>query len=70
MNALKSPVFADHLTEADVLLTRAEAASYLRRSIPTLERWAREGNGPEFTIVGGRALYTLPNLRRFAGVQA
>lgn len=63
-----SPV-RDHLTEGDVLLTRAEAAAYLRRSVPTLERWAAVGEGPPCRMVGGRALYQLVGLRRFAGVE-
>ena len=59
----------DHLSEADVLLTRAETAEYLRRSVPTLERWAAHGDGPPCRMVGGRALYPLIGLRRFAGVE-
>jgi excisionase family DNA binding protein len=31
------------LRDEDVLLTRREAANYLRVSVPTLERWSREG---------------------------
>ena len=62
--------FNENLTEADVLLTRQEAAQYLRRSTPTLERWARDGSGPAFKIVGGRALYPLVALRKFVGVVA
>jgi Helix-turn-helix domain len=66
---LRSTALRDHLTEADVLLTRAEAAEYLRRSVPTLERWAAQGAGPDFRLVGGRALYPLTSLRAFAGVE-
>lgn len=54
----------------DVLLTRREAAAYVRRSIPTLERWAAAGEGPPFHKVKGRPLYPLGGLRRFAGVEA
>lgn len=68
--SIDPPKPTGHLTEADVLLTRAEAAEYLRRSVATLERWARDGSGPNFSVVGGRALYGLPALRRFAGVEA
>lgn len=61
---------SNHLSETDVLLTRAEAAEYLRRSVPTLERWAAGGEGPPCRMVGGRALYPLTGLRRFAGIEA
>lgn len=56
---------ADVLTDADVLMTRREAAGYLRRSIPTLERWAMQGTGPRFRRMNGRVLYQLSDLRRF-----
>jgi excisionase family DNA binding protein len=64
------PDLGAHITDDDVLLTRAEAAKYLRRSVPTLERWARDGRGPPFSKVGGLVLYGLTGLRRFAGVEA
>jgi hypothetical protein len=54
------------LPAEDQYLTRVEAAAYLRRSVPTLERWAAHGVGPAWRKVGGRALYPLPSLRRFA----
>lgn len=60
----------DQLTDADILYTRAEAAQYLRKSVPTLERWAALGTGPRFRMVGRRALYALRDLREFAGVAA
>ncbi len=63
-----SPVHS-HLTEGDVLLTRLEAAQFLRSSVSTLERWARLGTGPVFRLVGRKALYSLTDLRRFADVQ-
>jgi len=47
-------------------LTRVEAAAYLRRSVPTLKRWAAHGLGPPWRKIGGRVLYPLPSLRRFA----
>ena len=50
----------------DTFLTRREAATYLRRSVPTLERWAANGEGPPVTKIGGKCLYHLPALRRFA----
>jgi excisionase family DNA binding protein len=61
---------AQYLSDSDLFLTRAEAAHYLRRSVPTMERWARDGSGPAFRLVGGRALYPLDGLRRFVGVEA
>jgi hypothetical protein len=64
------PSVTERLSDQDVLLTRAEAARFLRRSVPTLERWARDGSGPGFQMVGGRALYSLAELRRFAGIKA
>src|SRR4051812_47567911 len=61
-----APAPVGALGEGDVLLTRREAAEYLRRSVPTLERWAAHGIGPPHRKVGGRVLYPLPGLRRFA----
>jgi hypothetical protein len=60
----------DRLADQDTLFTRAEAAAYLRRSVPTLERWAKTGEGPRFRMVGGRALYPLAELRRVSSVEA
>ena len=54
------------LGDEDVLLTRREAAVLLRRSVATLERWAAGGEGPPLRKIGGRVLYPLPDLRRFA----
>jgi hypothetical protein len=52
--------------DRDVLLTRAEAAVYLRRSVPTLESWARDGAGPPVTRCGPRGVrYRLSDLRSF-----
>lgn len=62
--------FAAPLTDADVLMTRREAADYLRRSIPTLERWAMQGTGPRFRRVNGRVLYQLSELRAFVAGEA
>ena len=53
--------------DRDVLLTRREAAEYLRKSEPTLERWARLGIGPKPMKVGPRSVrYTLRSLREAA----
>jgi hypothetical protein len=54
------------LDDQDVLYTRKEAAKYLRNSVPTLERWAREGIGPKPVKIGRRVHYRLRELRRAA----
>jgi hypothetical protein len=46
--------------------TRREAARLLRTSVTTLERWGRQGFGPRFALVGGKALYERTELMRFA----
>jgi hypothetical protein len=62
---------ADLLDDNDILYTRAEAAEYLRKSVPTLERWAKLGIGPKPLKVGPRDVrYTLRSLREAAGAQA
>jgi excisionase family DNA binding protein len=57
-------------TEQDILLSRAEAAVYLRVSLPTLELWARNGEGPRVVRVGRGVRYRLADVRAFieAGV--
>jgi hypothetical protein len=58
------------LDDNDILYTRGEAAEYLRKSVPTLERWARLGIGPRPIKVGPRSLrYTLRSLREAAGTR-
>jgi hypothetical protein len=59
-----------YLNEDDVLLTRLEAAKYLRVAVSTMERWAREGRGPKPIYVGRRALYSLATLRSATGAKA
>jgi hypothetical protein len=51
------------LDDRDVLLTREEAAKYLRKSVPTLERWAREGIGPKPVKIKRWVHYRLCDLR-------
>jgi hypothetical protein len=46
------------MNEVRTLLTRREAAKYLRRSKATLDRWAWLGIGPQIT----RGLYDLADL--------
>jgi hypothetical protein len=58
------------LDDNDILYTRREAAEYLRKSVPTLERWAKLGIGPKPTKVGPRDVrYTLRSLREAAGTK-
>ena len=58
------------LDDNDILYTRREAAEYLRKSVPTLERWARLGIGPKPIKVGPCSVrYTLRSLREFAGTK-
>jgi excisionase family DNA binding protein len=56
----------------DILMTRAEAARYLRRTERTLERWAAEGEGPRVVRMGpGHAIrYRLSDLRAFVEASA
>jgi hypothetical protein len=56
------------LDDRDVLLTRREAAEYLRKSEPTLERWAAQGIGTAPVRVGPRSVrYRLVDFRTFTG---
>jgi predicted DNA-binding transcriptional regulator AlpA len=58
----------DVLDDRDILFTRKEAAAYLKKSEPTLERWAAQGIGPKPIKVGPRSVrYTLRSLREAAG---
>jgi excisionase family DNA binding protein len=51
--------------ERDVLLSREEVAAYLRCSLPTLELWARRGEGPKMVRVGRGCRYRLSDVRAF-----
>jgi hypothetical protein len=64
------PGAADILDDRDVLLTRREAARYLRKSVPTMERWAREGIGPRPIKVKRSVHYRLRDLRATADTAA
>lgn len=56
----------DGLDDRDILYTRKEAAAYLKKSEPTLERWAAQGIGPRPRKIGPRTVvYTLADLRAF-----
>ena len=53
--------------EEDVLLTRPEAAAFLRLSVPTLERWTMLGIGPRTIRIGPKGRrYPLAGLREYA----
>jgi hypothetical protein len=65
-NVLDFPGAATVLDDRDVLLTRKEAAAYLRKSVPTLERWAREGFGPKPVKINRHPHYRLHDLRAAA----
>lgn len=56
------------LPDTETLMTRRETAAYLRKSVPTLERYDRLGIGPKSMRIGGRVYYLLADVRRFAGV--
>ena len=47
------------------LLTRPEAAEYLRLSDKTLARWAWAGKGPVMIKAGGKVLYDAADLDAF-----
>jgi hypothetical protein len=64
---LHLPAAAATVNDRDVFLTRREAAEYLRKSVPTLERWAKLGIGPRWHRVGKSPLYPLAGLREFTG---
>ena len=52
--------------DEDVLLTRPETASFLRVSIPTLDRWVAVGIGPRWVRIGPKGRrYPLSALRAY-----
>ena len=51
--------------DRDVLLSREEVAAYLKCSLPTLELWARNGEGPRVVRVGRSIRYRLADVRAF-----
>jgi excisionase family DNA binding protein len=58
------PLFAGQ-DDRDVLLSREEVAAYLKCSLPTLELWARNGEGPRVVRVGRGVRYRLSDVRTF-----
>jgi excisionase family DNA binding protein len=55
----------DRLTDDDILLTRAEACVFLTVSVPTIERWHANGEGPPMCRIGGRCRYRLSELKEW-----
>lgn len=51
------------------LLTPREAATWLRSTERTLERWRRQGTGPAFVRVGRHVAYRLEDLEAWVGRQ-
>jgi excisionase family DNA binding protein len=51
--------------DRDILLSREEVAAYLKCSLPTLELWARNGEGPRVVRVGRAIRYRLADVRAF-----
>ena len=51
--------------DRDVLLSREEVAAYLRCSLPTLELWAKNGEGPRVVRCGRAIRYRLADVRAF-----
>lgn len=54
----------------DILLTEAETANFLGKSIVTLGRWRREGYGPKAVRVGRSPRYTRQSLAEFMNASA
>ena len=51
-----------HIPQRERHLTRAEAAKYLGVSVPTLARWASNGLGPAYYVLGNKARYRSADL--------
>lgn len=49
----------------DILLTEAEVADFLGKSLVTLGRWRRQGYGPKAVRVGRSPRYTRQSLADF-----
>ncbi|MDR6302532.1 putative site-specific integrase-resolvase [Nitrobacter vulgaris] len=54
----------------DILLTEAETANFLGKSIVTLGRWRRQGYGPKAVRVGRSPRYTRQSLAEFMNASA
>jgi hypothetical protein len=55
----------DYRSNGDPLFDTSGAAEYLKSSIPTLERWRRVGEGPDFSKMCGLVRYRKSALDRF-----
>lgn len=55
----------DRPQKSEVLMTRREAAVFLRLKPQTLAVWATRGNGPKVCKVGRKALYRLNDLQEY-----
>ena len=53
----------NHQTEN--LLTRTEAAAFLRLKPQTLAAWSTRGTGPKICKLGGRVLYRMEDLQAY-----
>jgi hypothetical protein len=63
LDFVKAGRAAGILDDRDTLVTRKEAAVYLRKSVPTMERWARDGIGPRPVKINRTVHYRLHDLR-------
>lgn len=66
MSLEHSPARNNRTADHSPFLTQPEAASFLRVSERSLERWRIEGTGPEFVRAGRRILYSMQSLRAWA----
>ncbi len=51
--------------QSEVLLTRIEAAAFLRLKTQTLAAWATRGTGPRICKMGRKVLYRLEDLQAY-----
>ena len=54
----------------ETMLMPKELAALIRRTTVTLRTWRKEGKGPTCVVVGGRPLYPLGAVRRWARGEA
>jgi excisionase family DNA binding protein len=45
------------MADPERLLTQQQLADYLGVSVPTIQRWRRQGTGPPFLLLGTRPRY-------------
>ena len=51
--------------QAEILLTRTEAAAFLRLKPQTLAAWSTRGTGPKVCKLGGKVLYRMEDLQAY-----